>query len=228
MDNANKNLKLYGMLEKVPQEARTTIEGGNLKGKTSINTMWRIKKMTEIFGPCGTGWFIEVKKQWTEIVSESKVMAFVNIDLYVKNPETGEWSKPIHGTGGNQLISQDRSGNVHGNDDAYKMAESDALSNACKKLGLGAEVYYENDYSKYTCQNNAERVQTVQTVQQVSTAKPELNELSPNWKASIAKAASLNEKPENIRKMIERIYRIDDTNFRKLMKVAGKEHLMVN
>lgn len=34
-------------------------EAGKLKGKTDINPMWRIKVLTETFGPCGEGWKTE-------------------------------------------------------------------------------------------------------------------------------------------------------------------------
>ena len=36
------------------------------------------------------------------------------------------------------------------NDEAFKMAETDALSVACKKLGIGADIYWAGDNTKYT------------------------------------------------------------------------------
>ena len=54
------NMVYYNQLCDTPKEARKTIEAGNLKGKTDINPMWRIKRLTEVFGPQGEGWKIEV------------------------------------------------------------------------------------------------------------------------------------------------------------------------
>ena len=54
--NNDENLKIYESFRKVPDEAQREIEGGKLKGFTDINPMWRIKKLTELFGPCGIGW----------------------------------------------------------------------------------------------------------------------------------------------------------------------------
>lgn len=47
------NLEIYEKSRTVPKEAKKSIAGGKLKGKTDINPMWRIKKLTELFGPCG-------------------------------------------------------------------------------------------------------------------------------------------------------------------------------
>ena len=49
------NLKIYNAVKKVPDEAKSAINGGRLKGKTEINPLWRIKVLTEQFGPCGIG-----------------------------------------------------------------------------------------------------------------------------------------------------------------------------
>ena len=49
------NLLIYNALREVPDEAKREIQSGRLKGKTDINPMWRIKALTERFGPCGIG-----------------------------------------------------------------------------------------------------------------------------------------------------------------------------
>lgn len=140
------NMSIYNQMRTVPQEAKKPIGAGRLKGMTDINPMWRIKRLTEVFGPCGIGWYTEIKRQWTEQGAEGEVMAFCNIDLFVK--ADGEWSKPIPGTGGSMLIAKERSG-LHSSDEAYKMAYTDALSVAAKALGVAADVYYDKDRTKY-------------------------------------------------------------------------------
>ena len=50
------NLGIYESVRKVPVSALKTISSGRLKGMSDINPMWRIKKLTEQFGPCGIGW----------------------------------------------------------------------------------------------------------------------------------------------------------------------------
>ena len=51
----NNNLSLYNRLRNVPGDAQKKITAGRLKGMTNINPMWRIKALTEQFGPCGIG-----------------------------------------------------------------------------------------------------------------------------------------------------------------------------
>lgn len=139
------NLKIYNAVKKVPKEAQRPITGGRLKGKTEINPMWRIKALTEQFGPCGIGWYYEVVRQWLE-PSGTEVAAFVNIQLYIKVGD--EWSKPISGVGGAMFVEQQKSG-YYVSDECYKMATTDAISVACKQLGIGADVYWDADNTKY-------------------------------------------------------------------------------
>ncbi len=142
------NLYYYNLGREVPETAKKPIQGGRMNGKTDINPMWRIKKLTEMFGPCGIGWYYKSVKEWTEVYDKS-VAAFVKIELYVK--VGNEWSMPIQGTGGNMFVELQRSG-PYVSDECFKMATTDAISVACKQLGIGADVYWEKDESKYNRQ----------------------------------------------------------------------------
>ncbi len=140
------NLNIYNKVRTVPEEAQKQFNNGRFSG-TDINPMWRIKTLTEQFGPCGIGWYYEETDRWTEQGTGGSVMAFMSINLYVK--VEGEWSKPIMGTGGNMLLDDTKRG-LRNNDEAYKMALTDALGVAAKSLGVGADIYFEKDSTKYT------------------------------------------------------------------------------
>src|SRR3990172_3459959 len=141
------NMEIYDKLKQPPDWAKKAITGGRLKGKTDINPQWRYQAMTEQFGMCGIGWMYEIKRLWIEPAANEQVFAFAEIKLYVKNGD--DWSVPIPGIGGNMLVDKDKNG-LYCNDEAYKMAVTDALSVAMKMLGVGAEVYSEqSDGSKY-------------------------------------------------------------------------------
>lgn len=139
------NLELYNKVREVPQDAKKTISAGRIKGFTDINPMWRIKCLTEQFGPCGIGWYYKTVEKWTETVGD-EICAFVMIELYVLYDD--KWSQPISGTGGSRLATKERSG-VYVSDECYKMATTDALSVACKNLGIGADVYWKEGKTKY-------------------------------------------------------------------------------
>ena len=120
MDN---NLKIYNDLRNVPKEAQKSFNNGRFSG-TDINPMWRIKKLTEEFGVCGFGWYYEIASREIITSPDGTMCAFVAVKLYVK--QDGVWSMPIYG------------------------ALTDAVSNATKQLGLGADVWFEKDVTKYT------------------------------------------------------------------------------
>ena len=142
------NLDIYNQVRAVPQEALKTIGAGRLKGMSDINPMWRIKKLTELFGPCGLGWWYEIKNQWLEQSPTKETAAFCNIELFYVDPESGEVSKPIPGTGGSMFAAQEKNG-IHVSDECFKMALTDAISVAAKALGVGADVYWGKDKTKY-------------------------------------------------------------------------------
>ena len=141
------NLKIYEAVRSVPDNAKRPIASGRLKGKTDINPMWRLKVLTEQFGPCGIGWKYKIISERLEASPNGEVAAFVAIDLYIKHD--GEWSDAIPGTGGSMFVANERSGQ-HTSDECFKMALTDAISVACKALGFGADVYWEADRTKYT------------------------------------------------------------------------------
>ena len=145
-------LEIYNKCREVPQEAQKPIQGGRLKGKTDINPMWRLKKLTELFGPCGIGWYYKTTRKWTEAVGD-EVAAFVDIELFVKQEDV--WSMPICGTGGSMLATKEKGG-VYVSDECYKMATTDAISVACKQLGIGANIYWAADRTKYDRQQELE------------------------------------------------------------------------
>lgn len=143
------SLSLYSAFRAVPQNAQRSITGGRLKGKTEINPMWRIKALTEVFGPCGIGWKYEIVKKWLEPCENTgEVAAFVDINLYFLDKSTGAWSEAIPGTGGSMFCANERNG-PNCSDECYKMALTDALSVAAKAIGVGADIYWQADATKY-------------------------------------------------------------------------------
>ena len=144
------NMKIYEAARGVPQEALKTIQAGRLKGMSDINPMFRIKRLTELFGPCGVGWWYEITgKEITFDEITNQKCAFVDINLYYTDPETGHDSHAIPGTGGASFVATERNG-PYMSDECYKMALTDAISVAAKALGIADDVYYKNDRSKYT------------------------------------------------------------------------------
>lgn len=144
----------YNNFMAVPENAKKTIAGGRLKGMTDINPMWRIKMLTEQYGPCGTGWKYKITDKQIVNGTDGVICVFMDIDLFVK--ENGEWSDAIVGTGGSQLVAKESKG-LYTNDECFKMALTDAISVACKALGMGADVYWASGRTKYDLAKDDEK-----------------------------------------------------------------------
>ena len=151
------NMRIYDAVRAVPEDAKRAIMAGRLKGKTDINPMWRIKALTEQFGPCGDGWGYTIDRLWIEEGANGEKCAFAMISLWYTQKD-GMRSDPVIGIGGNMLVANEKNG-LYTSDECYKMALTDAISVACKALGFGADVYWGADRTKYTPQQEPQKPQ---------------------------------------------------------------------
>lgn len=214
MDN---NMRIYDKVRSVPNEALKAFSNGRFSG-TDINPMWRIKKLTELFGPCGIGWYTEVTRQEVVSSDDQTMMVFVDVNLYIKDGDT--WSKPIFGTGGNTLKVKGR-----GDDEGYKKAYTDAVSIACKALGIGADVWFANDTtSKYSDQYVDDNGVALQGSAEAAkkAGEKKLEELNAKAEEARQKAAQTRGKATQIQ--IEYIKQhADDETYVKAMEAFGAE-----
>jgi hypothetical protein len=148
-DDEMTNKVIWDALKQPPTTALKTIGAGRLSGKSDINPQWRYEAMTEVFGPCGTGWKYTVDKVWREDAADGQVFAFALVSVFYLRQEALGWADPIQGMGGSMLIAKEKAG-LHSNDEGYKMAITDALGTAMKMIGVAADIYAGKwDGSKY-------------------------------------------------------------------------------
>ena len=140
------NLRYYNQLQAPPKDALKDIKGGRLKGFTDINPQWRYEALTQQFGPCGIGWKYEPTGEKTVPCPDGQLLLFVGVNLYYK--EEGEWSAPVPGHGGDFIIKMEK-GSLYYNDEAYKMAYTDAIGTASKLIGVAANIYRGRQDTKY-------------------------------------------------------------------------------
>ena len=238
LKNPSDNLHIYKQVSSVPEDAQKPFESSWGKKLTEINGMWRIQKLTELFGPCGEGWFTEVTRQERVDFPNGEVCVFTDINLYLKDTKSGRWSKPIRGTGGNRLVLKNADG-LFIDDEAYKKAYTDALGIACKALGFGADIYWGRNDSKYdsgtattaspSAKASDSKPETAAAPQKTETTDsvkglPELSPSHPRWDAFISWAAKKpKDKPSwQLRSAIRKQWTITDANFTELMRLAGR------
>lgn len=129
------NMTIYDAVRAVPGSAVKKISGGSYgaAGLSDINPQWRIECMTRLFGPVGIGW------TWEPVeVTERDGVLFAHVIVTYLDAVTGQFSRPIHGYGGTKFGGRDDS-------DIYKSTMTDAVSNALRYLGVGADVWYKPD-----------------------------------------------------------------------------------
>lgn len=167
------NMSIFNAVRSVPENAKKPINAGRLRGMTDINPIWRIQTMTEQFGPCGVGWKYVIRNKHMEQGANGEIAAFVDIDLFYKLSD-GSWSEAIPGTGGASFVAKEKNG-LYVSDECYKMALTDALSVACKSIGMGADVYWSAGRTKYD--NRTEQAeQSTQTPPTCSDCKKQIKE----------------------------------------------------
>lgn len=135
----SENTALWNELRSTPDEyLKKFTRGGGFSGK-SIDPVYRIRRLTERFGPCGKGWGFIQEDQWTDGGSGAYCVYIRGHLWYMLD---GERYQTCSHTGG---TNTDRAP-----DEAYKMAETDALGKCCVDIGLAVDVYMgEHDGDKY-------------------------------------------------------------------------------
>lgn len=146
----NEKTALWDRLGKTdPAHTKGFQRAGGFKG-TAIKPMWSFRRMTEEYGPCGVGWGInEPKFQTVETNDETLVYCTVSV-------WHGDRANIVFGVGGDKAMAKFASG-VRTDDEAFKKAFTDAVTNALKLIGVGADVHMGRfDDNKYVTELKAE------------------------------------------------------------------------
>lgn len=126
-----------------PAHTKQFSRAGGFKG-TALKPMWMVKRLTEQFGPVGVGW--GTNKPTYDIVRSDggEVLVYCTVECWHTSREN-----TFYGVGGDKAIATNRNGVFH-DDEAFKKAFTDAVGNAFKFLGSGADIHMgQFDDSKY-------------------------------------------------------------------------------
>tara|TARA_R100001163_G_scaffold22096_1_gene18743 strand:+ start:64 stop:741 length:678 start_codon:yes stop_codon:yes gene_type:complete len=140
----NKNMKIWQTLSKTNPNYTRTAPSSYGKRITTIDPMYQIQMMTDLFGPVGIGWKYKVDYKYID----GLVFAEVTIKYF-----TNEWHEygPVCSV---QNLSKKNGGL---DDEAPKKAMTDAMTKAFSHLGMSADVFLGKfDDSKYVEQMKKE------------------------------------------------------------------------
>ena len=128
------NLELWSALERTdPAHTKSFSRAGGFRG-TAMRPIFNIKRMTEQFGPCGIGWGM-TKPEFQTVNGDGELLVFCTVAIW-----HGARENLVYGVGGDKVVTKRRDGSFN-NDEAFKSAFTDAVSNSMKNLGVGADIH---------------------------------------------------------------------------------------
>ncbi len=144
----SENMTLWSISGRTdPAHVKRFKRSGGFEG-TAIKPMWSYQRMTEEFGPCGMGWGVNEPTFQVVPGCDGEVLIYCTVSIYYRR---GEHNIPhtVFGVGGDKIVSKNRHG-LNNDDEAAKKAFTDAITNALKLIGVGADVHMGLfDDSKY-------------------------------------------------------------------------------
>lgn len=132
-----------------PKHTKPFSRAGGFRG-TAIKPMFSFHRMTEEFGACGEGWGVnEPSFQVVHVGDDALVYCTVSV-------WHGQRENIVFGVGGDKVAGKNKNGQFT-DDEAFKKAFTDAVTNALKLIGVGADVHMGLfDDNKYVSEAKAE------------------------------------------------------------------------
>lgn len=128
------NLKLWDSVSRVPQDQLKSFKRAGGFSGTAIKPMWSIKTMTEHFGPCGEGWGVN-EPTFSVHPANTEILVYCTVSIWHTKREN-----TVFGVGGDKILVSQSSG-LRTDDEAFKKAYTDAITNALKLIGVGADIH---------------------------------------------------------------------------------------
>lgn len=127
-----------------PAHTKTFKRAGGFSG-TAIKPMWSYRRMTEEFGPCGVGWGIN-KPEFQVVPAGEETLVFCTVGIWYVSDDIDDKAQfkntisEVYGVGGDKVVAKFSTG-PRTDDEAFKKAFTDAVTNALKLIGVGADVH---------------------------------------------------------------------------------------
>jgi len=180
-----------------PKHTKSFSRSGGFKG-TALKPIWIIEQMTKHFGPVGEGW--GMNEPTFQVVDLTKDTGRVMVYCWVGCWHTDR-DNVFFGVGGDTVQDQFRDGRMAPDDEAFKKAYTDAVNNALKFVGVGADIHMgqfeDSKYLKEVAEQFAphlpEEAELAEFIQAVSIAQTEddLKSLLDRYKDAINKVGTV-------------------------------------
>src|SRR5258708_1978446 len=130
------NLRHWSVLSRTdPKHTKEFQRAGGFRG-TATKPVYAYEKMTAHFGPCGTGWGMDAPV-FQVVEAAGETLVYCTVAAWYLDGE----KRPVFGVGGDKVTAKRKDGSVATDDEAFKKAYTDALTNALVKIGVSADVH---------------------------------------------------------------------------------------
>jgi len=131
------NLRIWNALGKTdPKHTKGFKRAGGFAG-TAVKPIWQTMRLTEQFGPAGSGWGM-TKPEFQVVTAGEEILVFCTVGLWYSDGAVAD--NMVYGVGGDKVLGKNKYGPFT-NDEAFKASYTDALSNAMKQIGVAADIH---------------------------------------------------------------------------------------
>lgn len=142
---SSQNTALWDNLGRTdPAHTQKFTRGGGFKG-TAIKPMFSYRRMTEEFGPCGKGWGVGEPTFQVVPGDNREVLVYCTVSIWYRHEDA---EARVYGVGGDKVVTHIKANEQYNrperwesDDEAFKKAFTDAVTNALKLIGVGADVH---------------------------------------------------------------------------------------
>lgn len=133
------NMTLWDRLSVTdPAHTKPFKRSGGFSG-TALKPIWVERMLTEVFGPCGTGWGTDEPK-FQIVPAADEVLVYCTLRGWYYPDDKSEMRSEVWGVGGDKILAKTKNG-LQSDDEALKKAYTDAMMNAFKHLGVGGDIH---------------------------------------------------------------------------------------
>ena len=141
------NTALWREVEMTDPAAVKPITGKSYQGN-SPKPYWLIKRATEVFGPIGIGWGVNVKSERFERISDTDVLHVAIVSVWYMHE--GKRAESFDQMGGTKAAYKTSKGTLMVDEDAGKKSVTDGLVKCLSMLGFAGDIFSGRwDDSKY-------------------------------------------------------------------------------
>lgn len=166
----NENMKLWDSVCVTDPAAVKPITGKQYRGN-SPKPYWIIQRATEVFGPCGIGWGIEVVSERFERFGDTESLHVALVRVWYTDPES-EKRGQIEQMGQTRSSYMSAAGKFIVDEDAPKKSVTDGLVKCLSMLGFAGDIFSgmwdDSKYVEWAAEETERRVAPRLSDEQVS------------------------------------------------------------